>query len=137
MSEIALETLGMASALAALENASATFIVAGVGTVTDPETGNVKPVDDAVTVPLYLKGDRQRAFEFPGVEVIQSTFDGYALSALDTRIAIGTKGTLAFGGDAEVKCEVVGLRMPFGKTGLLGETLASVMGERIQLVARD
>ena len=127
----------MASALTALANATATFTVAGVGTVTDHETGNVLPVEDQVTVALFLKGDRQRGFEFPGAEVLQSAFDGYALTALDPRIVVGTKGVLLFGEDDVMECEVVGLRYPFGSTGLLGTTLSASLGERIQLVARD
>ena len=126
----------MASALTALANATATFNVAGVGTVTDPSTGNVEAAEETVSVTLFLKADRQRGFEYPGVEVLQSTFDGYALTALDPRIVIGTKGVLLFGNEDVMDCEVVGLRYPFGSTGLLGKTLGSALGERIQLVSR-
>lgn len=126
----------MASALTALANATATFTVAGVGTVTDPDTGNVEAEDETVSVTLFLKADRQRGFEFPGVEVLQSTFDGYALTALDSRIVVGTKGVLLFGEEDVMECEVVGLRYPFGSTGLLGTTLGAALGERIQLVSR-
>lgn len=126
----------MASALTALANATATFTVAGVGTVTDPDTGNVRALEETVTVSCFLKADRQRAVAYPGVEVLQSTFDGYALTALDSRIVIGTKGVLLFGEEEVVDCEVVGLRYPFGSTGLVGQTLGAVLGERIQLISR-
>lgn len=126
----------MASALTALANATATFTVAGVGTVTDPDTGNVRALEETVTVSCFLKADRQRGFEYPGVEVLQSTFDGYALTALDSRIVIGTKGVLLFGEEEVVDCEVVGLRYPFGSTGLVGQTLGAALGERIQLISR-
>lgn len=127
----------MASALTALANATITLAVPGTGVVTDPDTGNVRVLEDSVTFSCYLKADRMRGFEFPGVEVLQTTFDGYALDAVDSRVKVGTEGTILFGNDEVMKCEVTGLRMPFGETGLLGSTLTSALGTRIQLIARD
>lgn len=126
----------MASALTALANATLTLAVPGVGVVTDPDTGNVRALEETVTVTCFLKADRQRGFDYPGVEVLQSTFDGYALTPLDSRITVGTKGVLLFGEEEVVDCEVVGLRYPFGSAGLLGQTLGGALGERIQLIAR-
>ena len=127
----------MASALTALANATVTLAVPGTGVVTDPDTGNVRVLEDSVTFSCYLKADRMRGFEFPGVEVLQTTFDGYALDSVDSRVKVGTEGTILFGNDEVMKCEVTGLRMPFGETGLLGKTLTSALGTRIQLIARD
>lgn len=125
----------MASALRALANATATFEVAGVGVFTDPETGNVLPASELVSVTLFLKSDRVRSSTFPGVEIQEIVFDGYAVSELDERVAVGTTGTLSFSGQEPIPCEVTGVRLPYGNTGLLGGTLSTVLGERIQLVS--
>lgn len=127
----------MASALTALANATVTLSVPGTGVVTDPDTGNVRVLEESVTFSCYLKADRMRGFEFPGVEVMQTTFDGYAITTLDARVKVGTTGVVLFGDDEVMKCEVTGLRMPFGTKGVLGSTLTSALGERIQLIARD
>ena len=127
----------MASALTALSNATATFTVAAAGVVTDATTGNVTPATTSVTVALFLKADQVRGTTFPGVEVSEKVFDGYALTALDSRIQVGTSGTITFAGEAPLPCEVTGVRLPYGKTGLLGSTLNAALGERIQLAARE
>jgi hypothetical protein len=123
--------------LSALANASATFTVAATGVVTDPTTGNVTPTAESVTVQLFLKSDRVRGSAFPGVEIAETVFDGYALDKLDERIVIGTSGTINFAGEGVWDCEVTGLRLPYGKTGLLGATLRTALGDRIQLVTRE
>lgn len=127
----------MASALVALANATAMFTVAGVGTVTDPTTGNVTPATDSVTVSLYLKSDRISGTSFPGVEVLETVFDGYCLETIDSRVTVGTEGIVTFAGEGSFACEVTGLRLPYGKTGLIGATLNAALGERIQLTSRE
>ena len=127
----------MASALNALSNASATFVVAATGVTTDPVTGNVRPAEAEVQVSLFLKADRQAGVTFPGVEITETLFEGYALDTLDTRITEGTPGTLTFAGADPLPVEVVTIRLPYGKTGLLGETLNAALGERIQLRTRE
>jgi len=127
----------MATALSALSNATATFKVAATGVVTDPVTGNVKPAEASVQVELFLKANRQSGVAFPGVEVAETLFEGYALDALDVRIAEGTGGTLTFAGEAALSVEVVSLRLPYGKTGLLGTTLNTALGERIILKTQE
>lgn len=127
----------MDSALSALANATATFYVAGVGVVTDPTTGNVEPVTETVTVSLFLKSDKINGTSFPGVEILETVFDGYALDSLDERITVGTTGTVNFAGEGALSCEVTGLRLPYGKSGLLGATLNAALGERIQLASRE
>lgn len=126
----------MATALSALANASATFQVAGQGVVTDVETGNVVAAVETVTVTLFLKGDRVQATPLPGVDVVDAVYEGYATEALDARILVGTKGTLTFGTEEAVDCEITALRLPYGDTGLIGPVLNSSLGERIVLVAR-
>lgn len=136
----------MASALAALANASVTFQVPGIGMVTDPDTGNVSPVVETVTVSLFLKVRQMEGtvgrfrlsdrVNYPGVDLIEAVYDGYAMAALDSRIRIGTTGTLTFASETPVPCEVSELRLAYGKTGLLGSVLASTLGETIQLVSR-
>lgn len=127
----------MASALSALSNATATFSVATTGVLTDPVTGNVRPAEASVSVDLFLKSERQTGVGFPGVEIAETLFDGYALTALDSRITEGTSGVLNFAGEGAVEVEVVALRTPYGKTGLLGQTLNAALGERIQLRTRE
>ena len=127
----------MASALSALANATATFTVAATGVVTDATTGNVLPASESVTVSLFLKSDKISGTSFPGVEIQETVFDGYALDTLDERIVVGTTGTINFAGEGVLPCEVTGLRLPYGKTGLLGSTLNAALGERIQLASRE
>lgn len=127
----------MATALSALSNATATFKVAATGVVTDPTTGNVRPAEASVQVDLFLKASKQAGVAFPGVEIAETLFEGYALDALDSRIVEGTSGTLTFAGEAALPVEVVNLRLPYGKTGLLGSTLNTALGERIQLRTRE
>jgi len=127
----------MASALAGIANATATFEVAGTGVVTDPETGNVSPVADTVAVTLYLKAGRAAGTALPGVDTLDTIYDGYAVdpTALDPRIAVGTTGSLSFAGEDAAPCEVLALRLPYGATGTIGGALASVLGQSIQLRA--
>jgi hypothetical protein len=127
----------MASALTALANASCTFTVVKTGVVTDPTTGNVAPATETVTVSLFLKSDKISGTTFPGVEVLETVFDGYCLSTLDTRVQVGTEGVVTFAGEGSMNCEVTGLRLPYGKTGLLAATLNAALGERIQLTSKE
>jgi hypothetical protein len=130
------ETLGMATALSALANATATFQVAGTGVVTDPATGNVLAVTQTVTVPLFLKGERVQVTPFPGVDAADAVYEGYATEALDARVLVGSKGTLVFGSADATECEVLALRLPYGDSGLIGPVLNRALGERIVLVVR-
>lgn len=126
----------MTSALAALANATVTFQVAGTGVVTDPDTGNVAPAAASVTVELFLRAERIETIAYPGVDQASTVYDGYALAPLDSRIVIGSQGTLTFAGEEPMPCEVKALRLSYGGTGLLGQTLSDVLGERIQLISR-
>lgn len=127
----------MTSALTALANATATFQLATVGTTTDPETGNVLPQVEAVTVTLYLRQGSRNGAGFPGVDTDTVTFEGYAVSpqALDARIRPGVLGTLTFAGQPAIRCEVLQERFPYGSTGLIGSTLQSILGDRIRLAS--
>ena len=127
----------MASALSALANATATFTVASAGVVTDPHTGNVTPSTETVSVELFLKSDRISSTSFPGVQVSETVFDGYCLTTIDSRVDVGTEGVVSFAGEGQFPCEVTGLRIPYGKTGLIGATLNAALGERIQLTSRE
>lgn len=126
----------MASALSALANATATFEVAGTGVVTDPDTGNVSPAGATVTVALFLRAERIETITYPGIDQTSTIYDGYALAPLDSRIVIGTQGRITFAGEEAAACEVKALRLSYGGEGLIGETLAAVLGERIQLISR-
>jgi len=128
----------MASALVALANATATFKVATTGIYTDPATGNVLPATKDVTVSMFLKADSTSQRIFPGVDVEDVVYEGYAVSptAFDADIAVGTAGTLNFAGEGAVQCEVTALRYRYGKTGLLGEVLNTTLGESVRLITR-
>lgn len=125
----------MTSALAALANATATFSVPTVGTVTDATTGNVIPATETVTVSLYLRQGSTQPSGFPGVDTEVETYEGYAVNpqALDARIKPGVIGTLNFAGQGAVECEVINSRYPYGTTGLLGSTVQQVIGDKIRL----
>lgn len=128
----------MASALSALANATVTFQVAATGVYTDPVTGNVLPATSDVTISLFLKGESTGARIFPGVDVLDTVYEGYAVnpSSFDPAVVVGTTGTLTFAGEAARECEVLELRTSYGKTGLMGEILNGTLGEKVKLVAR-
>jgi hypothetical protein len=125
----------MTSALAALANATATFTVPTVGTMTDPTTGNVVPASETVTVSLYLRQAGTSNAGFPGVNTDVETYEGYAVNpqALDARVKPGITGTLNFAGQGAIECEVINGRFPYGSTGLIGGTLQQVLGDKIRL----
>jgi hypothetical protein len=125
----------MTSALAGLANATATFNVATVGTTTDPDTGNVLPATEALTVSLYLRQGGSSSANLPGVDAGTEVLEGYAVSpqALDARIKPGTTGTLNFAGQGSADCEVISSRFPYGSTGTIGSTLQQVLGDKIRI----
>jgi hypothetical protein len=125
----------MTSALAGLANATATFNVATVGTITDPDTGNVLPATEALTVSLYLRQGGSSSANLPGVDADTEVLEGYAVSpqALDARIKPGTTGTLNFAGQGGADCEVISSRFPYGSTGTIGSTLQQVLGDKIRI----
>lgn len=124
----------MASALASLANATATFDLPTVGTTTDAY-GNVVPVTESVSVSLYLRQSNPQDTSFPGVNAAVEVYEGYAVTpmALDARIKPGISGTLSFSGDTAGSCEVLATSYPYGTTGLIGATIQQVLGDRIRL----
>jgi len=129
----------MASALLALANATATFTVAGQGVTTDPETGNVVPVEAALGYRLFLKAVDVDPEVLPGVDYNATVFEGYVVepAALDARVGIGTKGVLSFGGASALGFQVLKARMGYGTEGALGGTLSTALGTRIRLLAEE
>lgn len=128
----------MTSALSALANASATFTVPALDSadnLVDPATGNVYAATVSVTHSLYLKAETIETRRLPGIDLIETIYEGYSISDLDDRIIVGTEGTIAFGGADAVDCKVTALALPYGKTGLLGSVLGAVLGVKIQLIA--
>lgn len=124
----------MASALTSLINATATFALPTAGTTVDAY-GNVIPLTEDVTVSLFLRQSPTTEQTFPGVDISQDTFDGYAVSpqALDARIKPGVQGTVTFSGGTATNCEVMASRYPYGTIGLIGSTVQSVLGDKIRL----
>lgn len=124
----------MASALTALINATATFALPTAGTTTDAY-GNVVPLTENVTVSLFLRQSPTTEQTFPGVDVSQDIFDGYAVNpqALDARIKPGVQGTVTFSSGTATTCEVLASRYPHGTAGLIGSTVQAVLGDKIRL----
>ena len=104
----------MASALAALANATLTFNVEGTGLVTDPDTGNVSAVQVPLTYSLYLSVERTEIDPYPGVNTVDTVYSGYAISpmAFDQRLRVGSRGVLTFSSESPRACEVLELRAP-------------------------
>ena len=128
----------MASALAALQNATLSFTVPAAGTSVDADTGNVLANTEAVAASAFLKGENVAEATFPGVNVITTLYEGYITSGtLDGRIKVGTTGTVAFAGQSAVECEVLEVRLPYGESGLLGTVLSSALGVKIRLASRN
>lgn len=125
----------MTSALASIANATAVFTLPTVGTLTDPNTGNITPATEALAVTLYLRQGSTNGSDLPGVDADVEVFDGYAVSpqALDARIKPGITGTLNFAGQGAVPCEVLNSRFPYGSNGLIGSTLQQVLGDKIRI----
>lgn len=125
----------MTSALAGIANATAVFILPTVGTITDPDTGNIVPASESLTVTLYLRQGSTNGSDLPGVDADVEVFDGYAVNpqALDARIKPGITGTLNFAGQGAVPCEILNTRFPYGSTGTIGSTLQQVLGDKIRI----
>jgi len=127
----------MASALVGLENAELVFVVPASGTSVDAGTGNVRANTESVTAKAFLKGESVAEAAYPGVSVITVLYEGYVTSgALDSRVKVGTTGTVAFAGQAATECEVLEVRLPYGESGLLGSVLSQALGVRLRLASR-
>lgn len=128
----------MASALQALANATVAFQVPGTGTVVDPATGNVTAAASTTSASLFLKASEVVVQDYPGVNAVGTLFEGYAVApaTLDSRVGVGTQGLVVFGTAAAVPCVVTAVRTPYGNTGVLGQTLSAVLGDRITLESR-
>lgn len=127
----------VASAFAALENATVTFTVPAGGTTVDAETGNVFAATTTVAVDAWFKAENVAETTYPGVNVITTLYEGYVTSgALDGRVKIGTVGSLVFAGQDPVECEVLEARLPYGETGLLGSVLTAALGVKLRLASR-
>jgi hypothetical protein len=125
------------SALQGLENAELALVVPASGTAVDPATGNVEANTETIQLKAYLKGESVAEATYPGVNVYSTLYEGYVTSGpLDERVGVGTAGTLDFAGAGPVECEVVEARLPYGRTGLLGEVLTGALGAKVRLVSR-
>jgi hypothetical protein len=127
----------VASAFSALQNSTITLTVPAAGVVTDAGTGNVRPATATVTLSAWLKAENVAETTYPGVNVITTLYEGYVTSgALDSRVQVGTLGTVAFAGATAVDCEVLEARLPYGETGVLGAVLTSALGSKLRLASR-
>lgn len=128
----------MASVYALLANAQLTLQLPTTGVRSNPYTGNVEPVMEPYVIGMYLKALDIGINPFPGVETIGTVYEGYCVepSELDSRVTVGTKGVLVFAGEEDQDCEMLEIRMPYGKTGLLAGVLNQVRGEKVRLIGR-
>lgn len=128
----------MTSALFSLVNATAKFVVAGQGVTTDPETGNVLPVQETMEYKLFLKATAVDPTVYPGVDADVTIYEGYVVdpTQLDARIGVGSTGKLTFGTAQPVPFEVLRGRMGYGDKGVLGERLSETLGTKIALMAQ-
>jgi hypothetical protein len=126
----------MASALAALANASVSLTVPTSGTTTDPDTGNVVPVTETLTYSLFLRSSPPSVDELPGINSETTAYEGYCVNpqVLNSRVVAGITGTLNFSGQGSWVCQVTRTRHEYGTTGVIGEALQGALGDRIRLV---
>ncbi len=137
MGKLGESTWAVASALVGLQNATVTFTLPASGTTVDAGTGNVVANTTTVQVSAFLKGESVAETTYPGVNIITTLYEGYVTSgALDSRVLVGTLGTIAFAGQAATDCEVLEVRLPYGETGVLGEVLTSALGTKLRLASR-
>lgn len=103
----------------------------------DPATGNVLPNTVELTYELFLRrvGPEQNT-DYPGVDARSDVLEGYCIDpqVLDSRITGGTQGRLVFAGEPEAECEVLQPGSVYGSSGLLGQTLQQVLGDRVRLL---
>ena len=125
------------SALYGVRNAIIDFYVPTSEAVQDPNTGNYVVVDATIRYELYLrKAVRDERRNYPGVDRLGATYDGYAVypSQLDTRIKSGTKAKLKFGKSDEYRdCVVRDARFQFSSLGTIGGALSSALGDSLLL----
>jgi hypothetical protein len=137
----------VASALSTLKNAVAVFEVPTNAVMEDPETGNIVPVNETITVELFLRRgfgqtrvpESNQDQQLPGVDIQGDQFIGYCVTptTLDDRVRPGTVGLLDFAGEPQKEITVQDARFMYGSTGLLGKTLMDVLGHQIRLEASD
>jgi len=104
--------------------------------VTTDSRGNVIPLTQEEVYDLYLEKYRKnRTLQYPGVNSTSSLLVGYCVfgSRLDPRIRPGTKGLLTFSDFPEAPCVVLDTMFKYNSVGLIGETLANVLGDSILL----
>jgi hypothetical protein len=129
----------VASALSTLKNAVVAFEVPTDQVMEDPETGNIVPVNETITVELFLRRGLVNDREMPGIDIEGDQFSGYCVSptTLDNRVRPGTTGMLDFAGEPRKEITVQDARFMYGSTGLLGKTLMDVLGHQIRLGSGD
>lgn len=129
----------VASALSTLKNAVVAFEVPTDAVMEDPETGNIVPVNETITVDLFLRRGLVNDREMPGIDIEGDQFSGYCVSptTLDNRVRPGTTGMLDFAGEPRKEITVQDARFMYGSTGLLGKTLMDVLGHQIRLGSGD
>ena len=134
--KIVLDT-GQKSSLYGVRNAIVDFFVPNSEMEQDAKTGNYRTGIDEIRYDLYLRkaiNDQRR--NYPGVDRLASTYDGYAVypSELDARIKSGTKGRLKFGESENYHdCVVRDVRYQFSSFGTIGGALSSALGDSLLL----
>lgn len=127
----------MASPLNAFSNGALTFQLPAAGTVTDPNTGNVRANTTASSYRVFVKEiGATIAQNFAGVDVRTSRFEGYATNPqlLNDAVVEGMEGTLVIDQGQTYTVTLVAARSAYGRGGI-GELLESNVGHTVVLDA--
>jgi len=126
----------MATAFHPYSNATVIFQIPTATLVTDPTTGNQRPVIDPVPVRAFLKfrktaGEPQQL----GTPEVTTVFEGRATEAIPATVIETTPVQVQLDEDTTIWSGTVQtLRAPYGAGGI-GATIAEIAGEAIVITA--
>ncbi len=127
----------MATAFHPYSNATVIFQIPTATLVTDPTTGNQRPVIDPVPVRAFLKfrktaGEPQQL----GTPEVTTVFEGRATEAIPATVIETTPVQIQLDDEATIWAGTVqSVRLPYGAGGL-GATIAAIAGESLVIHAR-
>lgn len=123
------------SALQPFSNATVIFQIPTATLVTDPATGNQRPVIDPVPVRAFLKFKKVTEAQTIGAVQVETIFSGRATAAIPAAVVEATPVRLQLDGESTIWVGVVqSLRAPFGAGGI-GATVSAIAGEAIEIAA--
>lgn len=122
------------SALYAIKNATAVFLVASSTNTVDGRTGNTTATPLELTYSLYVDGEVDPEIRrLPGADDYGRLLTCNAVSPnkLDSRIIPGTKCRITFANSTESSGIVRDTYTPYGRTGLLADVLGKALGDSV------